>query len=394
MKTIFLSIPFILIFNCSFAQYTDALFRLFGEVATVDNQIYRGFISWGGIKNYWIDFFEASKPQNPYSSFFSDSDEVFFNNGIQILSTPPRHIFSCRFGNIKSIRPTDEKEVLLQLKNGYEFTLIKGNSKDIRTNIQVTTPVETVSIKWDHISEIHFMSADSNAVAPHLNQVAGIVKSSQGIYKGLINWNYNSQKSIEKNNNINNTLQKMKKIVRWKGTQGNHYKGIYALEHNPKAFFPNTSVLEPMENVMINMPNTGLVTVTINRFNELEMIPLSELTLLSYDDFAAPETIKGEVITRNNEKISGSLAYDLDENMNFEVLDGKNNNITYQIPFKYIRSIEPKNYKYSFITLKNGSQLSLGDAPDVNHENSGIIIFGNEIPVYIPWNEIKAVNIE
>lgn len=182
--------------------------------------------------------------------------------------------------------------------------------------------------------------------------------------------------------------------MRWKGTQGNHYKGIYALEHNPKAFFPNTSVLEPMENVMINMPNTGLVTVTINRFNELEMIPLSELTLLSYDDFAAPEAIKGEVITRNNEKISGSLAYDLDENMNFEVLDGKNNNITYQIPFKYIRSIEPKNYKYSFITLKNGSQLSLGDAPDVNHENSGIIIFGNEIPVYIPWNEIKAVNIE
>lgn len=394
MKTIFLSIPFILIFSCSFAQYTDAPFRLFGEVATVDNQIYRGFISWGGIKNYWIDFFEASKPQNPYSSFFSDSDEVFFNNGTQILSTPPRHIFSCRFGNIKSIRPTDEKEVLLQLKNGYEFTLIKGNSKDIRTNIQVTTPVETVSIKWDHISEIHFMSADSNAVAPHLNQVAGIVKSSQGIYKGLINWNYNSQKSIEKNNNINNTLQKMKKIVRWKGTQGNHYKGIYALEHNPKAFFPNTSVLEPMENVMINMPNTGLVTVTINRFNELEMIPLSELTLLSYDDFAAPETIKGEVITRNNEKISGNLAYDLDENMNFEVLDGKNNNITYQIPFKYIRSIEPKNYKYSFITLKNSSQLSLGDAPDVNHENSGIIIFGNEIPVYIPWNEIKAVNIE
>ena len=394
MKTIFLSIPFILIFSCSFAQYTDAPFRLFGEVATVDNQIYRGFISWGGIKNYWIDFFEASKPQNPYSSFFSDSDEVFFNNGTQILSTPPRHIFSCRFGNIKSIRPTDEKEVLLQLKNGYGFTLIKGNSKDIRTNIQVTTPVETVSIKWDQISEIHFMSADSNAVAPHLNQVAGIVKSSQGIYKGLINWNYNSQKSIEKNNNINNTLQKMKKIVRWKGTQGNHYKGIYALEHNPKAFFPNTSVLEPMENVMINMPNTGLVTVTINRFNELEMIPLSELTLLSYDDFAAPETIKGEVITRNNEKISGNLAYDLDENMNFEVLDGKNNNITYQIPFKYIRSIEPKNYKYSFITLKNGSQLSLGDAPDVNHENSGIIIFGNEIPVYIPWNEIKAVNIE
>lgn len=77
MKTIFLSIPFILIFSCSFAQYTDAPFRLFGEVATVDNQIYRGFISWGGIKNYWIDFFEASKPQNPYSSFFSDSDEVF-----------------------------------------------------------------------------------------------------------------------------------------------------------------------------------------------------------------------------------------------------------------------------------------------------------------------------
>ena len=43
------------IFTISFAQ-TDAAYRIFGEIMTVENKVYKGFITWNGNKNYWIDF--------------------------------------------------------------------------------------------------------------------------------------------------------------------------------------------------------------------------------------------------------------------------------------------------------------------------------------------------
>ena len=48
------------IFTISFAQ-TDAAYRIFGEIMTVENKVYKGFITWNGNKNYWIDFFEPRK---------------------------------------------------------------------------------------------------------------------------------------------------------------------------------------------------------------------------------------------------------------------------------------------------------------------------------------------
>ena len=153
------------IFTISFAQ-TDAAYRIFGEIMTVENKVYKGFITWNGNKNYWIDFFEASKIENPYRSYFKRSDGLVFRANDREFITPPTHNFCCRFGNIKSIRPTDVNEIVLQLKNGDRLTLVKGYSSDINTHIRITTPTETTSIKWDHISEIHFMGPAKAAIDP------------------------------------------------------------------------------------------------------------------------------------------------------------------------------------------------------------------------------------
>lgn len=119
------------IFTISFAQ-TDAAYRIFGEIMTVENKVYKGFITWNGNKNYWIDFFEASKIENPYRSYFKRSDGLVFRANDREFITPPTHNFCCRFGNIKSIRPTDVNEIVLQLKNGDRLTLVKGYSSDIK----------------------------------------------------------------------------------------------------------------------------------------------------------------------------------------------------------------------------------------------------------------------
>lgn len=387
MKHIILTLVNVLIFSFNYAQYNDAPYRLFGEISTVENETFRGFITWGGVKNYWIDFFEASKIVNPYSHYFHpDNGVLFYNNG-RMLATPPTHVFCCRFGNIAGLRPTNDNEILLQLKNGVEIKLIKGASADIGQKVSIATSSEEKEIAWDHISEVRFMSADSNFKAPAIPQIAGIVKSPQGIYKGLITWNYTPQMSREKNVKANRFLSKMKKV-----TFPKRSLVLMATEKYPKtSFYTNSDILSPMKNVMVNMPNVGSVIVPDSHFIELEVIPLSQLSLLTYEDFKAPKALQGTVITRKKDKIQGTLAYDLDEDLDIEILDGKNNNITYRIPFKFIKSIEPKNYKFSLITLQNNSQLSLGEGPDVNRENSGIMVLGDDIPYYIPWEEVKCV---
>lgn len=63
--------------------------------------------------------------------------------------------------------------------------------------------------------------------------------------------------------------------------------------------------------------------------------------------------------------------YDLDEAMDFELLDGQNGNISYRVPFKYVQKIEPKNYKYTWVKLSGGTELVLGTMCDVTAANDG-----------------------
>ena len=57
------------------------------------------------------------------------------------------------------------------------------------------------------------MGADKEAIAPETNQVAGTVKSTQGIYKGIIYWNSQQRQSQEKMNQINTFFKQNKEVI-------------------------------------------------------------------------------------------------------------------------------------------------------------------------------------
>ena len=67
------------------------------------------------------------------------------------------------------------------------------------------------------------------------------------------------------------------------------------------------------------MPNIGIVTIPASK---LESLNIEEIPLPSYADFSDQTPLYGEILTRKGEKIKGRLAYDLDEAMNFELLEG------------------------------------------------------------------------
>ena len=136
------------------AQGSRAI-RIYGEVTTVMNRKICGYITWG--KNlYWTDIFSAGKIGNPYMRYRDIMGEnVRFSDGRR--DTPPEHEFSCRFGNIRSIRVIGDKRIELGVKGGNVIELERGRSLAIGNWIAVEPRNGKIeNVVWEHISEIVF----------------------------------------------------------------------------------------------------------------------------------------------------------------------------------------------------------------------------------------------
>lgn len=383
MKTFaFLSVLFL---SLSFVGYSQKYpYRISGQVITVENDTLAGYMNWNN-KILWIDFFQADKTNNPYLTYFSPEYGI----------TPQIHQFICRFGNIQSIRLTGKNRIELQIKDGHYIELKKGNHNDIGQNIKLVNDSAIFTIPWEQISEVKFMPVSSVKNASLPMPLTGIVQTKQGMYKGAINWN-SSQNTFQKPLTGITPFQPNLLFENILQIESYPEKLTLTFQDNTKKSWNKENNIAPWKEIAsINMPNIGKVTISSADLKQLELVPQKEISLLSYEDFSSPKRLQGEIETRNGEKIQGILAYDLDESMDIEVLDGKNSDTYYRIPFKYVSTIEPKNYKYSYITLRNGTGLSLGDSPDVSENNSGIIVFReNQNPVYIPWKEIKRITFQ
>jgi hypothetical protein len=127
-------------------------------------------------------------------------------------------------------------------------------------------------------------------------------------------------------------------------------------------------------------------------FESLEMLEDTR-SELSYSDYSSPKGLRGKVITITGEEHTGLIAYDLDEAWECEILDGKDDQVNYKIPFKNIKNIIPKNYAYSMVILRNGTNLLLGESRDVSQENDGVLVFASKDakPIYIRWSKIDEI---
>jgi hypothetical protein len=106
----------------------------------------------------------------------------------------------------------------------------------------------------------------------------------------------------------------------------------------------------------------------------------------------APKNLEGRVITKKGRTFKGSLAYDLDEVWDIEVLDGKLKDTKYFIPFYLIEEITPQNYNYSMVRLRDGTSLMLGDEGDVSSKNNGVLVWLSATKTkYVSWNDIKSI---
>ena len=372
---------------------------LYGKVYTSSNT-YEGQIRWGDEEAYWTDFFNAAKKSsNAYKKLASEEKKDDDSWDWDILSIwenkSTLHQFSCQFGDIKELEILNRSNVRLRFKNGMQIEVNGDGYNDIDTKVQVLDKdLGWTSLNWEKIRKVEFSSIPVGSSVLATGPLYGTVETyRKEKFTGYIQWDHDERVSTDKldgesdDGKVVITFGDIASIEKRGGGSEVVYKTgkqVYLTGSN--------DVDSDNRGIIVLQPGKGMIDIPWSAFKKVTFeVPANSGP--SYESFVSPKPLRGKVILFDGNELSGSMIFDLDETLDVETLEGKDNNIEYTIPFRNIKSIKPKNADYSIVELKNGETLLLGEGRDVSESNDGIIIMikGKTEPKHVSWKNIEQI---
>jgi hypothetical protein len=374
---------------------------LYGKVYT-DRNTYEGLLRWGTEEVFWTDLLNVAKRNNDYAKLVpeqkneSDRWSAFDWDFSSIWENKvTSHQFTCQFGNLSAILKSDRGYYTLRLKNGGELQVSGQGYNDLGGVVHVLdSELGIIKVDWDRIRRVEFMSPPKNLEQvfgqPLYGKVQGMRRES---YTGFIIWDNDERLSTDKldgDNADGDVAIKFSDIAMIeKSGRGSDVR----LKSGRTLFLDNSNdVNDGNRGVLVVVPEIGVIKFSWKAFRNVSFMA-SPSSGPSYDSFKAPSPIEGTVSLLDGGEISGRIIYDVDEALDFEIIEGKENDIEYQIPIKNIKRIIPKNFDYSTIELRSGTSLLLGGMRDVSEGNSGLLVFtkGKKDPDHILWKRINEI---
>jgi len=378
---------------------------IYGKVYTRNNT-YVGQIRWGKEEAYWSDLFNGNKTSlrsgrnsrdNQNNSWF-DIDDWRLSSIWDNKKHSTTHQFVTQFGNIAAIvRTRDSNVIYVRMKDGNEIKL-NGGSNDIGTKVKVLDPeLGELEISWDRISKVEFLSTPQNLRENFGKPLFGTVETRRkGSFTGYIQWDHDERLGRDK---LDGSTRDGKVSISF-----DQLKSVYRREDGSDVELRSGREFYVYGTNDVNNGNRGIV-VTVEGIGNIEIpwkafrgVKFDEPKMSgpSYNNYKTPKKLSGTIYTFDDEEISGSFIYDLDEAWDFEMIEGHDDEIEYKVPISNIKSIRPKNYAYSQVTFRNGESVLLGRGRDVTDSNDGLMIKvrGNKEPRYIRWRDIAEISFE
>lgn len=359
---------------------------------------------WGKEELAWHDVFNSVKlnTRNHQKHISEEKKSLWKDFNWDISSIwedkyrETSHTFACFFGDIKAIYPQSGQKFELELKNGTILDL-EGGSNDVGSYIQIYDyELGLIKIQWNRIKSIQFEQASWLSHLPFGELLYGNVKTyRKGNIEGYIKWDLDERTTTDILDGYNEDgeqaipFENIKRIIK-------DDKGSWVTLKSGRETFLKGSNDVNYENrgIAVYNEDIGRIELSWREFKELELYPNKKRGPV-YSDFKTPEGIYAEIVTYGNNAHSGMIVYDIDEKWELELIDGDDDNVKYQVPFRNVKTIYPKNKSYSILTLKSGQQLLLGERQDVSYDNDGILLFvkSQEDPMHIKWTDVIEIRI-
>jgi hypothetical protein len=380
---------------------------IYGTIVTIDDREYIGQIRWGKEETFWDDIFNSTKERNPnlryldrgdyrhLSDRYSDDDDVglwFFDIWDDKYSSYS-HQFACRFGDIQQMRILGRNDVEIEFKDGRREDF-EGGSNDLGAKINIyDQEIGEIKISWDRIDRIIFADAPKRLNYKFGEPLTGKVYTTIGDFSGLIQWDHEECLTNDVLDGDSPDGDVSIPFGNIKAIEKDGRGSLITFKSGREIFLRGSNdVNSENRGVIVKSPDLGKVKIGWRDFERLELDLKAKTSGPPYSSYRVPKELSGQVFTKDGQKFKGRIVYDLDEEWDYELLNGYDEDIEFIIPFRNIKSITPKNYNYSTVELRNGDKILLGEGQDVSDKNDGLLVFtGKDDPVYIPWPDMESV---
>jgi len=398
------------IFGFNFNAQADTEF-IYGKVTTFLGDTYEGQIRWGNEEAFWTDRFNANKEYNHNIDFLSDKEIIQLKKEKKRLNQQEwrtlddsyiqndkseyafLHQFSCQFGEIKSIKMTRWQKVELQLRDGSKVTVSGKGTNDINTPISIyDKKLGLIEIEWMEIDQVEFLKEPLQFKSAIGDPLYGTVYTTDGAYTGKIEWNNfvkvtsDKLEGEQKTGNFKASFSKIRMI------QPHRAGSLVTMENGERVYvFGTNGVNSKNRGIIVTNDEIGNINVDWSNFERVEFRPKRK-NGKGYSQFKNPKEITGTVKTKEGKSLKGKIVFDLDEQYDYEVLNGGSGKMFYEIPFRNIKRISPHSNSNCTVELKSNKQIQLRDSQDVSFKNEGLLVFQNSTnPIYVSWREVEEV---
>lgn len=378
---------------------------IYAEVALKNKKTYTGQIRWSGGEMLWSDVLVATKQNNHYLKYLKDYqlnnlyeandsenkvlDWQFMNLWKDKYPERKSEVLN-RFGDIARIHVTGENEAQIYYKSGNKVrvTTNADNGSQLGKDIIVIEEKGVFKLDWRQISSVNFRSTPNSLPRLKGTPLYGTINTSIGPLTGYIQW----RKGKCSDNHYLKGKSETGVITQFRfneilSIEKNNTGVLVALKSGKKVFLEITD-----EVIVVMHPTWGRIMVEWKAFRSVTFKDVDPNT--GYNSYPKSRKIYGIVKTKDQHFYKGNCVFDMDEEWDFDLLEGRKDGISYQIPFRYVTQVIPLNKFYAKVMLKSGKMLVLGHHNDVTARNWGAMVWqANSQYKYIPWSNILEMNI-
>lgn len=388
--------------------------RLWGRVETASGEVYQGFIRWDRNEGSWVDLLDGSKtiPWENYELWtaLAEPDDRDRERTIEFLSFriswddhdpdfPETAESGLRFGHVRRLFVLDDDRVELELKNG-EILELRGGSTDIGDGIReilVSDPDRgEVELDWRDLDAIEFRPAPT-AVTAEARRLYGTVEDQWGRrYTGYISWDLDEILTSdildgdEDGRDREIPFHSIAAIEQdWPGSR------VILTNGEELELSGSNDVDDGHRGVQISDPALGMVEVEWDEFSSVRFHEPDREA--DYHAFDGGHRLRGTVVTRSGEDLSGWVRWDADEEYSWELLDGSDRDVVFDIEFGHIERIERLSGRSAEVTLRDGRVFELEDSNDVDEDNKGIFVQVDDTGgpqegwLLVSWHDFREV---
>lgn len=389
--------------TCLNSQAQDEGF-IYGKLTTIDGDTYTGQMRWGDRgEGFWTDHFNGNKEDNENYRYLTRDerndlrDRQRDRNGWSSFQISwgrneweTTHEFRAEFGNISRIDITRRSVVEVTLRNGDKIFVEDGSDDFGATIMLMDEELGSMKFNWNRIESIEFMNTPSKLKSRIGDALYGTVEYYGGTVTGFIQWDHDERYTTNVLDGDTRDGDMKIEFGNIKSIERDRSGSNVVTNAGRELYLRGSNDVNSSNNGIIVNTEFGRVDISWREFKKVEFSKAPN-SGKAYSDFEVKK-ISGTVTTTDGKTLNGNLIFDLDEEYNFEMLQGKDDDIDYFIPFSNIKSFTPRNYDNAQIVLKNGTELMLGEGRDVSDQNDGVLVFsGSGDPVFVNYDKIKSI---